>query len=330
MGRIFGHRRKSSRVPVTRRSDGLSIRDLAMGQGAAGWRNHSPRRRLLPKLRWPHFGGFRLVSATGRPGTASAPARASRRPALGRKFLLVVAGMGGLGAAAFLVTSAAELAAESRFLEVQGVQVAGNTYVSKEAILAQLGDLSRQSLLAVDADALARRLLAHPRLRAAHVRRGLSRQLTVEVEERRPVALLSAGALVELDRDGYALPPIARGALPDLPVLTGVTSRLPAPGTRLKSPGLEAALSILAGLASEDPEFLAAISQIDLSASPICRIHLVDRPQVVVAHAGALTPAKLSGLRSVLEDLDRRGRQQVEVDLRFEGQLVVRDLPASS
>ena len=329
MGRIFGHRRNSSRVPVTRRSDGLSIRDLGLGQGAAGWRSHKPQPTTRLRFRWPRFGGTR-AAAPAIAVSASAAARPPRRPALGRKFLLIAAGMGGLGAAAFLVTSAAELAAESRFLEVQGVQVAGNAYVSKEAILAQLGDLSRQSLLAVDGDALAKRLLAHPRLRAAHVRRGLNRQLTVEVEERRPVALLSAGALVELDRDGYALPPIARGALPDLPVLTGVTSRLPAPGTRLKSPGLEAALSILTGLASEDPECLAMISQIDLSASPICRIHLVDRPQVVVAHAGALTPAKLSGLRSVLEDLDRRGRQQVEVDLRFEGQLVVRDLPATS
>jgi hypothetical protein len=291
----------------------------------SGWRSHSQRARR-GRISWPRFG----ARQAGEPGVPLAPSsRPPRRRALGRKFLLVAAGMGGLGAAAFLVTSAAELAAESRFFEVQGVQVAGNAYVSKESIVAQLGNLSGQSVLGVDAGELSSRLATHPRLRAAHVRRGLDRQLKVEVEERRPVALLSAGALVELDREGYVLPPIARGALPDLPVITGVTNRLPAPGKRLRSPGLEAALGILAGLGGEDAEFLAMISQIDLSASPICRIHLVSRPQVIVAHAGALTPAKLSGLRSVLEDLDRRGRTQVEVDLRFEGQLVVRDLTAS-
>jgi POTRA domain, FtsQ-type len=264
---------------------------------------------------------------------AKAPARSSeRRPrsGLGRKFLLLAAGMGGLGAAAFLATAAAELAAESQLFDVQGIKIAGNTYVSKESIAAHLGDLSGQSLWAVDPTELAARLSRHPRLRSAHVRRGLDRQLAVEVEERRPVALLSAGALVEVDAEGYVLPPVERGALPDLPILAGVTSRLPSPGTRLKSPGLEAALGILAGLSGEDPEFLSMISQIDLAASPICRIHLVDRPQVIVAHAGALTPAKLAGLRSVLDDLDRRGRLQVEVDLRFEGQLVVRDLAAGT
>jgi len=264
---------------------------------------------------------------------AKPPARgpARRSPSrLGRKFLLLAAGMGGLGAAAFLATAAAELAAESQIFDVQGIRIAGNTYVSKESIAAHLGDLSGQSLWSVDPTELAARLARHPRLRAAHVKRGLDRQLAVEVEERRPVALLSAGALVEVDSEGYVLPPVERGALPDLPILAGVTSRLPAPGTRLKSPGLEAALGILGGLGSEDPEFLSMISEIDLAASPICRIHLVDRPQVIVAHAGALTPAKLAGLRSVLDDLDRRGRLNVEVDLRFEGQLVVRDLAAGT
>jgi hypothetical protein len=53
----------------------------------------------------------------------------------------------------------------------------------------------------------------------------------------------------------------------------------------------------------------------------------VGHPQLIVAQPRSLTPGKLSGLRTVLEDLDRRGRRAVEVDLRFAGQLVVRDLP---
>ena len=86
---------------------------------------------------------------------------------------------------------------------MQGIKVTGNTYVSKESITAHLGDLSGQSLLSVDPTELAARLGRHPRLRAAHVRRSLDRQLAVEVEERRPVALLSAGALVEVDAEGF-------------------------------------------------------------------------------------------------------------------------------
>jgi hypothetical protein len=68
------------------------------------------------------------------------------------------------------------------------------------------------------------------------------------------------------------------------------------------------------------------VSEIDLSRSPIYRLHLVGRSAVLVAHARSLSPAKLGGVRSVLDDLERRGRRAVEVDLRFEGQLVVREL----
>src|SRR5262245_49469712 len=104
MGRIFGHRRNSSRVPVTRRSGGLSWRDLPMGQGSAGWRTPKPRRALWPALRLPRLPRLGARRPAAAAMATSAPPRATRRPALGRKFLLLAAGMGGLGAAAFLVT----------------------------------------------------------------------------------------------------------------------------------------------------------------------------------------------------------------------------------
>jgi hypothetical protein len=146
------------------------------------------------------------------------------------------------------------------------------------------------------------------------------------VEERKPVALIEAGNVVEIDEEGFVLPPVERGAVPDLPILTGVGTRLPAPGSRCEDPELARVLGIVSGLASSDPDFLAMVSEIDLARSPVYRIYLLGRPQVLVAHARGLTPAKLAGVRSVLDDLDRRGRSNVEVDLRFEGQLVVREL----
>jgi hypothetical protein len=132
--------------------------------------------------------------------------------------------------------------------------------------------------------------------------------------------------LVEVDAEGNVLPPVERAALPDLPVLSGGSSRLPAPGSEIKVPAVRDALLLLAALGRTDPGFLAMISEIDLRKSPLWRIHLVGRPQVIVAHARSLTAAKLTGLRTVLTDLDGRGRSHVEVDLRFEGQLVVREL----
>jgi cell division protein FtsQ len=243
-----------------------------------------------------------------------------------RRGFLLLSGIALLGALVFLATTAAELAAESKLLEVQSVVVRGNAYVTDEVIVSQLGDIQGLSLLALDPEKLEARLRKHPRLLNAKVRRHLDRRLLVEVEERRPIALLGAGVMVEVDANGVVLPPVARGALPDLPILVGLGTRLPAPGTRLQSPALRGALDLLQELGGTDPEFLAMVSEIDLSRSPIYRLHLVGRSAILVAHARSLSPAKLSGVRAVLDDLERRGRNAVEVDLRFEGQLVVREL----
>jgi len=270
------------------------------------------------------------------PSWSSSPALAARRGGRGgksdrlrrglRRGFLVLGGIAFLGALVFLATAAAELAAESKLLELQGVVVRGNAYVTDEAIVSQLGEIKGQSLLTLDPERLEARLRKHPRLRGAKVRRHLDRRLLVQVEERRPVALLGGALMVEVDGEGRVLPPIARGALPDLPILVGWGGRLPAPGTRLASPALHHALALLDELGRTDPEFLAMVSEIDLSRSPVYRLHLVGRSAVLIAHARSLAPAKLGGVRAVLEDLERRGRSSVEVDLRFEGQLVVREL----
>lgn len=250
----------------------------------------------------------------------------SRRKGRVRRILLILAGTAALGVVVQLAATAAELAAESRLLRVRRVSVRGNDYLSDEAIVRQLGDLSGRSLIDIHPRELEARLLAHPRLRSAKVGRAFDRRLVIDVVERRPVALLAAGVLVEVDSEGVVLPPVERGALPDLPVLVGTNLSLPAPGSRIKSPVVKAALDLVDDLGQSDPDLLAEVSQIDLSRSPVVRLSLVGRPAVLVVHAGSLSPAKLAGVRSVLEDLERRGRRDVEVDLRFEGQLVVREL----
>jgi hypothetical protein len=244
----------------------------------------------------------------------------------GRQLILVLSLVVALGALAFLATATADLVVDSNLLDVRGVRVRGNVYVADESIIDRLGVMEGLSLLDVDPELLADEISSHPRLRNVRVRRGLDRWIQVEVEEREPVALIEAGMMVEVDAEGFVLPPVERGELPDLPILTGVGARLPSPGTRLESPELALALQSLVDLHRSAPGFVAMVSEIDLARSPIYRIHLLGWPQVLVAHQRSLTPAKLAGVRSVLEDLERRGRRNVEVDLRFEGQLVVHGL----
>ena len=328
MGRIFGHRRKSSRVPVTRRADRLSIRDLAMGQGAAGWRSRPPRRAVCPSS-VARFGGFGSPR-TGSTGVASAPARAPG----GRR--------SGANSCSWSRTRRARRGRVPRhfggraggripLLEVQGVQVARNTYVSRKrsspSSVISRGESASRGCRRDSRAALARPSAAPDGARPARAESpadGRGRGA-------RPVASSSAGTLVEVDRDGLCVAPVARGALPDLPVLTGVTGRLPAPGTRLRSPASRSG----APTPRWARERGSGVPGHDFARSTSARARFVA--SIWWSRAGGRgpcrarsTPAKLPVCASVLDDLDRRGRQQVEVDLRFEGQLVVRDLPASS
>lgn len=251
--------------------------------------------------------------------------RAARAGRL-RQAALILGGAAVLGGLAFLANAAAELASESQVFAVRGVKVRGTTYLADDVVLAQLGTWTGASLFDLRPAELAAALATHPRIQSARVSRGLDRCLIVEIAEREPVALVDQGMLVEVDAEGLVLPPVERAALPDLPVLAGAGGRLTAPGSRITVPAVRDALRLIADLRGTDPGFLALISEIDLRRSPLWRIHLVGREQVIVAHAHSLTAAKLAGLRTVLKDLDARGRTRVEVDLRFEGQLVVREL----
>ncbi len=243
-----------------------------------------------------------------------------------RRIALALCGAAVLGGLAFLANATAELVSESQFFAVKGVKVRGASYLAEETILAQIGEVRGASLIDVHPEEIAERLEMHPRIRRAKVSRGFDRRIQVVLEEREPIALVETGVLVEVDVEGFILPPIERAGWPDLPVLTGAAGRVPTPGTQLKSPAVRDALDFLADLSHVDAEFLDMISEMDLRQSPICSIHLVGRPQVIKVNIGSISAAKLAGLRLVLKDLEARGRTNVEVDLRFEGQLVVRDL----
>jgi cell division protein FtsQ len=237
--------------------------------------------------------------------------------------LAVVLAAGSLMA---LSVETAELVADSTWLQVRSVELGGLCLLDPADVHSWLGAVPGRSLLEIDPGRLARQLELHPRIAAAHVSRGLDRRLHVEVVERRPVALLLAGVLVELDRDGVVLAPLEETGLPDLPVLTGVTNLPLVPGERLQGPVVEQVISALATFADQQPELLEIFAEVDLSEAPVLHVRIIGGDIVVRLHVDDFRPARLEGLDGVLADLERRGHRRIMVDLRYEGQLVVREL----
>ena len=252
-------------------------------------------------------------------GTALRRRRGARYlwPGLG---LIVVALLAGTVLALSLET--ADWVSGSPFLRVRGVEVRGQRLLTAAQVQDWIGAQVGAPLLEVEPAALAARLRQHPRLRNAWVSRGADRRLHVVVEERRSRALVLAGTLVEVDMEGVVLPPMAGCGLPDLPILTGSSARLPVPGERLVQPAVRRTLQLLERLESRDPAFVMRIAEIDLHQAPLLSVLLIGSGHVLKGYIDSFTAEKLDALGAVLDDLDRRDRRGVRIDLRFEGQLV--------
>jgi hypothetical protein len=164
-----------------------------------------------------------------------------------------VAAVGALVGAIYLGRLAiAHVVASPRFA-VRAIQVSPTSrHVPREEILRraeiQLGD----RLLAIDTDAVAARIAAHPWVAGALVRRELPATVTIEVTERQAGALAVIGGLYLVDQSGR---PFKRATLEEsegLVVLTGISRAAYAEFPQASQAALREALELLAAYVHPD------------------------------------------------------------------------------
>ena len=109
------------------------------------------------------------------------------------------------------------------YFAVQEVVVEGTS--DPATVTAWSGIEKGASLWSIDPERTVIRLLAHPRIRAATIRREFPSRVEITVEERRPRAVLMVETPFFLDDDGAAFPPLLRESLEGLPCVTGLRMR---------------------------------------------------------------------------------------------------------
>jgi len=227
------------------------------------------------------------VSARRRPRRAQAKRRRAplrrrvrgrRLPPLGRILATLVAA-GLAGALIWLLSGPS--------FRVERVALAGHRYTPAATLLAALGSVEGSSLLSLDADALAARLLTVPAIEAARVEPRLDGALQVTVTERTPVvvwgtaasrfAAAADGTLLALVDGAGSSAPAAPGAPAALPVVSDLrtASRYLVAGDRVDSRLVATALQ-LSGL---DPALLG-------SATPELGLALEDEHGFVLVAPG--------------------------------------------
>ena len=231
--------------------------------------------------------------------------RTSPREALGRVFLVIgfilLASVTGVGAT-FMGLKVRELLFYSTYFAITEFEIHAGEKMGREEILALSGLEPGQNILMVDLDEVARRIGKSPWIKEVKVHRVLPDKVIIKVKERRTSALLSAGGLFLLDKEGFPFKEVSLGDVVNYPVIVSATSDISAPG---ENEDIEEALEILS-LAKES-DFLPAskVSEFLLDYSGITLFTSGELLKVEFGHGDI--KRKWQVLEAVLAEVKRSG-----------------------
>jgi len=153
------------------------------------------------------------------------------------------AGVAVLGAALYWLSEPILIAAaslrdfvvESRYFSVREIQVRAGGKVSGNEIVTIAGLSKGMNIWKIDLAGIERKIAKHPWVRRVLVRREFPRRIVIDVEERKPRAIVALGKLYYVDGDGVIFKEVQAGDKMNYPMLTGLSvDQLTAPGRALR------------------------------------------------------------------------------------------------
>lgn len=211
-------------------------------------------------------------------------------------------------------------------LSVVHVRAEGNRLMTDEEIVKLAAIPKHARLFDIDLQGVRQRLLQSPFIDQVAVRRNVPNEVTIEIEEREPVAALSLDRLLFIDARGMVLPSVRIAEAGDLPLITGaVPAAECVPGKRITSPAVRDALLLLDMARSVSDECYRRISDVSVGAGEHLILHTSEFgvPVIVRREDMATQLAKFDGFwRTIVYP---RGAANLQyVDLRFEDNVIVR------
>jgi len=146
----------------------------------------------------------------------------------------------------------------SKSFAIEQIEVTGNEQLTDTQVLRAAGLALGQNVFAMGPEQARANLLKEPWIEAADVRRRLPGRFSIELRERRAVALLAGGPLQLVSDEGLAFKALDANDPSDLPVISGLDPDLRAQDERALSTSLLDAVALLhayqdAGLSRREP-----------------------------------------------------------------------------
>ena len=256
--------------------------------------------------------------------TPPARQRAGIKPGWALLALLV------LGGALWVERDALARTAPYRALfTVRNVKVVGETYLTEADVRSLAGLDHPVDFVRVDLRRAEAKLKREPRVERVAISRAFPRRIVIAIVERKPVVLVRAGRMLEVDRAGVILGPLASGVASDVPLVDGVRVKDARPGKTIDDPRLARAIRQLDALQLPEVALARPVSEIDVTDDRTTVVTLAPDGVDVLLPAEPPAVRPLSALRVVLADLQTRGQSATRIDLRGEEVIAVRPVPAA-
>lgn len=244
-------------------------------------------------------------------------AKVSRR--LGRNALRGAVLLAGLVALVLGGLWAVVLAGRAPELAVNRVWVEGNKRLSDGEILELLDLDGKTNILTLDLDRVRQRLLRSAWVRDVEIKRVLPATLTLQIEERRPVAVAVLDELYLLAEDGTILDQLS----PQYDVSGLVLARGLLVANKLSDERARLAGRLAAEL-MKDARLSLLVSEIDVSEGPrSIAVHLRSPAMKVLVEEGTMV-ARMKAILPLLSGVLDRFPNLSVVDLRFHDRIYLR------
>ena len=216
------------------------------------------------------------------------------------------------------------LIAAAPSLQIDHMVVRGHERLAAGEVLALVGGLRGQNILAVQLDGWQKKLLSSPWVERATIRRVLPSTVEVNIRERRPMGIGRIGvALYLVDGSGVIIDeygPLYADI--DLPIIDGLAASPQDGGSMVDVARAEFASAVIGALAAR-PEILQRVSQLDVSNLHDAVV-ILDNDAALLRLGESDFAARLQQYIDLAPALRERVTAIDYVDLRFDERLYVR------
>jgi cell division protein FtsQ len=215
--------------------------------------------------------------------------------------------------------SARAFVLDSPYFYVREIQVRGGNKVSGSEIVAMAGLRHGMNLWKIEPAAIENRIAKHPWVRHVLVRREFPRRVVIEVEERKPKAIVAMGRLYYVDSDGIVFKEVGEGENVEFPLLTGLRPEELTTANPVIRSRIQDAIR-LGELMAKDSH---SLSEIHFESSDRLVLYTTAYPVALRMGAGDWE-AKLQRLDRVLTLWKGHENRLASLDMSFRDQVVAR------